>query len=437
MSYKGVRIGDLVSQGMLLVADGHRMRNDELGTEGVPFVRGGDIGADGSVNTNTVDHIRFEHLDRIKGKLSQAGDTVFITKGTVGRAGYLRPNQPPVVFSPQVALWRVLNPRKFSSRFIYYFVTSRTFQNALDGVKTHGAMAADYVSISLQHDFRFDFPDTGTQYAIASVLGALDDKIELNRRMNETLEAMARAIFKDWFVDFGPTRAKTEGRKPYLAPDLWSLFPDRLDEHGKPEGWEPGTAARLIYFNPNERLNGTSEAPYIDMASIPTTGSWPERPISRIPGSGARFRNGDTVFARITPCLENGKTAFIQNLGAEDVAWGSTEFIVMRAKAPMPAPYSYLLARDEAFRAHAIRSMTGTSGRQRAQTEALEHFDVTVPEAKISTAFGDAVNPLFQRIKANSEESEILAAVRDLLLPKLMSGEIRVKEAEQMVGGAI
>ena len=75
------------------------------------------------------------------------------------------------------------------------------------------------------------------QPAIASILGALDDKIDLNRRMNETLEAMARAIFKDWFVDFGPTRAKMEGRAPYLAPEIWALFPERLDDEGKPEGW--------------------------------------------------------------------------------------------------------------------------------------------------------------------------------------------------------
>src|SRR5208282_1982445 len=80
-------------------------------------------------------------------------------------------------------------------------------------------------------------PPIAEQRAIASVLGALDDKIELNRRMNETLEATARAIFKDWFVDFGPTRAKQEGRAPYLAPDIWPLFPDRLDDEGKPEGW--------------------------------------------------------------------------------------------------------------------------------------------------------------------------------------------------------
>ena len=93
------------------------------------------------------------------------------------------------------------------------------------------------------------------QRAIAAILGALDDKIDLNRRMNETLEAMARAIFKDWFVDFGPTRAKMEGRAPYLAPEIWSLFPDRLDDEGKPEGGRAARSVRYVERQSRERIS--------------------------------------------------------------------------------------------------------------------------------------------------------------------------------------
>ena len=101
--------------------------------------------------------------------------------------------------------------------------------------------------------FRFLIPPLPEQRAIAHILGTLDDKIELNRRMNETLEAMARALFKDWFVDFGPTRAKIEGRDPYLAPEIWDLFPDKLDEDGKPEGWETQSVIDQAEF-----LNGAA-----------------------------------------------------------------------------------------------------------------------------------------------------------------------------------
>ncbi|WP_173427369.1 restriction endonuclease subunit S, partial [Rhodopseudomonas palustris] len=112
-------------------------------------------------------------------------------------------------------------------------------------------------------------PGKKHQQAIASVLGALDDKIELNRRMNETLEAMARAIFKDWFVDFGPTRAKMEGRAPYLAADIWSLFPDSIDDGGIPEGWTVGALSDVANLNPESwsRANYPATVDYVDLSN--------------------------------------------------------------------------------------------------------------------------------------------------------------------------
>ena len=150
-------------------------------------------------------------------------------------------------------------------------------------------------------------PPRPEQDAIVRVLGALDDKIELNRRMNETLEAMARAIFKDWFVDFGPTRAKAEGRAPYLAPELWDLFPDELDDEDKPAGWVTQPVNHLFEFNPRETLKRGTCIPYLDMAALPTSGLTSDLPRQRKFKSGSKFRDGDTLFARITPCLENGK----------------------------------------------------------------------------------------------------------------------------------
>lgn len=279
--------------------------------------------------------------------------------------------------------------------------------------------------------FQLPLPPLPEQHAIAHILGTLDDKIELNRRRNQTLEAMARALFKDWFVDFGPVRARMEGCDPYLPADLWQLFPDRLDDEGKPEDWEMVPASELIEFNPTEALRKGTPAPYLDMASLPTSGSWPEPPVIREFGSGMRFRNGDTLLARITPCLENGKTAFVQCLPDDTVGWGSTEYIVMRPKAPVPAGYAYLLARDDAFREHAIRSMTGTSGRQRAQGDSVAAFRVaTPPDEKVWHAFTMQITPIFESIKSHEKASETLSVLRDTLLPKLISGDLRVKDAE-------
>ena len=149
------------------------------------------------------------------------------------------------------------------------------------------------------------------QRAIAHILGTLDDKIELNRRMNATLEAMARALFKSWFVDFDPVRAKMEGRDTGLPKDIADLFSDRLveSELGEiPEDWSLVPLPELLEVNPPRPLRRGEIAPYLDMANMPTSGHAPDSVIERAFGSGMRFANGDTLMARITPCLENGKT---------------------------------------------------------------------------------------------------------------------------------
>lgn len=153
-------------------------------------------------------------------------------------------------------------------------------------------------------------------------------------------------------------------------------------------------------------------------------------------GSGMRFRNGDALLARITPCLENGKTAFVDYLDNGQVGWGSTEFIVMRARSNVPKPLAYLLARDPDFRQHAIRSMTGTSGRQRAQTDVLEAWPMAISPSDVLKAFSDFVKPLFERITASGSENRTLAEARDYLLPRLISGKVTVAELETVEAAA-
>ncbi len=271
-------------------------------------------------------------------------------------------------------------------------------------------------------------PPLPEQRAIAHILGTLDDKIELNRRMNKTLEAIARALFKSWFVDFDPVRAKMAGRDTGLPPHIAALFPDRLvqSELGEiPEGWEVKLLGDVVQLNPREPMKRGTLAPYLDMAALPTSGSSPDNTVLRDYKSGTRFRNGDALLARITPCLENGKTAFVQSLATGTVGWGSTEFIVLRAIPPVPPEYTYLLARDDKFREHAIQSMTGTSGRQRVQVDALAPYPLPVPPADFWNTFRALVRPLFAQVEVKRRESLALAAQRDALLPRLVSGELQ------------
>jgi type I restriction enzyme S subunit len=150
-----------------------------------------------------------------------------------------------------------------------------------------------------------------------------------------------------------------------------------------------------------------------------------------------RFINGDTLLARITPCLENGKTAFVDFLPEGESGWGSTEFIVLRPKPPLPEYFAYLLCREQDFRAFAIQSMTGTSGRQRVQTDLLGMYLLAVPSDEVAVRFGEIIEPLIARISRNSEESNSLAGIRDALLPRLISGQLRIPEAEAMAAGEL
>ena len=315
------------------------------------------------------------------------------------------------------------------SRFLYYVMCSSEYRHEVLASAT--GTTVKHTSPDRIRQFRFPLPPLPEQRAIAHVLGTLDDKIELNRRMNETLEEMAQALFKSWFVDFDPVRAKMEGRwrqgesLPGLPANFYDLFPDRLapSELGEiPGGWEVKALGELVELNPRESMQRGTVAPYLNMAALPTSGPSPDEAVLREFKSGTRFRNGDTLFARITPCLENGKTAFVQSLAEGTVGWGSTEFIVMRGIQPVPPEYTYLLARDPVFRAHAIQSMTGTSGRQRAPTEALVPYLLPSPPVAVWNEFSSLAQSVFRRIESNRKESLTIAAQRDTLLPKLVSG---------------
>lgn len=281
-----------------------------------------------------------------------------------------------------------------------------------------------------------EVPEIDEQRAIAAALGSLDDKIELNRQINETLEATARAIFKSWFVDFDPVHAKMEGRDTGLAREVADLFPERFNEEGLPEGWGRTGLGSQFDLSPRTMLSEGDELPYVEMAALPTSTARVTAIAKRSPTSGARFINGDALLARITPCLENGKAAYVDFLERDQVGIGSTEFIVFRPRERLSGIWAYLLMRNDDFRAHAIANMSGTSGRQRVSSDALAPWSISLPSIAVAEAFDAAMAPIFLSLKVRDDESSTLAALRDLLLPKLMSGEVSIKNAERLIGEA-
>ena len=347
--------------------------------------------------------------------------------GTLGEVYFLQDDFWPLNTTLYVRDFKGNDPR-----FISYLLRGLDFSSHSDKAAVPG------LNRNHLHEEPVRIPtDVREQRAIAHVLGTLDDKIELNRRMNATLEAMARVLFRSWFVDFDPVRAKMQGRDTGLPKEIADLFPDRLvdSEQGEtPAGWPLAPLPELIEINPSRSLRRGEIAPYLDMANMPTRSHAPDSVVQRPFNSGMRFANGDALVARITPCLENGKTAYVDFLRDGETGWGSTEYIVMKSRPPLPGEFAYLLARSGRFREFGIQNMSGTSGRQRVPAAALAGFTVPAPPAPVATAFGRAAEVFLRRARAAVDDCRVLADCRDALLPKLLSGELRVTGLEPASG---
>ena len=361
---------------------------------------------------------------RSSGFLLSDGDILIGLTGYVGEVAKVR--EPDAV---------VLNQRvgKFfpndgcDQDFLYFLVSNQEFRQRVE-VASHGSAQAN-VSPSAIEALEVLVPPLPVQRAIAATLAALDDKIELNRLMNETLEAMARAIFKDWFVDFGPTRAKMEGREPYLAPELWDLFPDRVDDEDKPVGWSVVHLTGFAKINPESwsRSNSPEEVEYVDLANTKwgtieaaQRFSWQDAP------SRAKhvLRPGDTIVGMVRP--GNGSYAFISDFGLT----GSTGFAVLRPRQLRYTELLYLGA-TAPENIQRLANLADGAAYPAVRPGVVGATEVVFSDDAIVVGFSALVATILGRIESNKRENHTLARTRDLLLPKLMSGEIRLGEAEK------
>ncbi len=408
-------------------------------TESGPLVaRSQDIRS-GVLRVAQAAHVSLDtYLERIARAEPRYGDLLFSREGTYFGSAADVPSSVKVCLGQRMVLIRP-HRELIDFRFLRFWLNSPVLALYVSGFRD--GSVAERLNMPTIRALPVLVPPLPEQLRVSEILGLLDDKIDMNQRTSETLEAMARTLFKSWFVDFDPVYAKSEGRKPAgMDAETARLFPDVFDESefgDIPSGWKLRSLPDVIEVNPFRPLPKGVPAPYVEMQSIPTQGprpsSWPLREY----GSGMRFMNGDTLMARITPCLENGKTAYVDFLKDEEIAWGSTEYIVLRPRAPLPYYFGYLLARDQKFREFAIQNMTGTTGRQRVPAECFQAYRLAVPPPAIAIAFGKKIAPLMDAIGPMHEESRTLAELRDTLLPKLMSGELRIKDAEKLASAAL
>src|SRR2546426_5022047 len=238
-------VEQLQQRRILLVEDGNhgesRPRPEDFVDRGVAFIRAADMD-NGRVLFDSASKINDRALRRITKGIGAPGDVLLSHKGTVGKVALVPHDAPPFVCSPQTTFWRTLDTQTLDRQYLHAFLRSPGFHAQL-ATRAGETDMAPYVSLTSQRGLLVTLPPITTQRTIGHILGKLDDKIELNKRMNETLEAIARALFKSWFVDFDPVRAKAEGRDPGLPKPLADLFPDRFvdSELGEiPQGWQLG-----------------------------------------------------------------------------------------------------------------------------------------------------------------------------------------------------
>ena len=228
---------------------------------------------------------------------------------------------------------------------------------------------------------------------------------------------MAQTLYREWFVHF---RFPGHENVPMVESELGPI----------PQGWKRVTTSETVFINPKTSVPRNTKKPFVPMKSATEKSMVIAEIEERTGNSGAKFKNGDTLFARITPCLENGRTGFVQFLSTDDeVAFGSTEFVVLRSKTLNPF-FVYLLAQTDDFRENAIQSMTGTTGRQRVSNQCFDDYFFAHPHQNILNQFEVLIAPMFKKVQSLWEKNVNLRQTRDLLLPKLISGEIDVSELD-------
>jgi len=470
---------------------GYAFKSKDFVGAGNPIIKIKNI-QNGRVSTEDSQYVSDELITKKLSKFKLTNGDVLIAmtgQGSVGRVGKLYISKKETPYLNQRVGKFVADEKTLNKDYLYYVISTQAYENYLFAAGSGSGQPN--LSPAIIKSIEIPYPPYDMQCRIGKILKDIDNKIELNRQTNQTLEHIAQAIFKSWFVDFQPTRAKIAAkqigqahqdsersaalREALLSDGRWpeavaaaiaegdperaamaaisgavqgctnvagagatleqlittaALFPDALvdSELGEiPEGWAITELGELLEFNPKRTLKKGVMAPYLDMKNVPTQGHLADDVYVREMASGTKFVNGDTLLARITPCLENGKTAYVDFLEEDQVAWGSTEYIVMRPKNGRPMSLGYIIARLDSFRSKAIQTMTGTSGRQRANAKALSEQEWINYPLELLNAFDRIAGSYLAKAKANGDENKILEKTRNTLSPKLLSGELSIE----------
>lgn len=318
-----------------------------------------------------------------------------------------------------------------NTKYIFYALSDIDFTSYITGSTIPKLSQASLGNIELP------CPSLEVQDAIASTLGSLDDKIDLNRRTNETLEAMARALFRDWFVDFGPTRAKMAGEAPYLAPELWELFPDKLDEEGKPEGWlyeSVSSLGEVVCGKTPSTQNPLFYGDAVPFITIPDMHNkvftYNTRRYLSTLGANSQHKKTLPPLSICVSCIATPGLVTLTKLPSQTNQQ-------INSIIPFKKKNAFFIYETMRALSQEIQSQgSGGSVFFNLNTGKFKEISVLLPTQDILDFFHKSVYPTFGKIIDNDEQSSTLSQLRDLLLPKLMSGEISIRDAEKMVEDA-
>jgi type I restriction enzyme S subunit len=428
--YEEHEVEVLLREGALLINDGYRAKNSELSNTGIPFARAGNI--DGGFHFEDADRVPAHTLTKVGLKRSLPGDVVFTSKGTVGRFGFVRDGTPEFVYSPQLCYWRSRDVSRIHPRWLFYWMNGRDFFLQFKGVAGQTDMA-EYVSLRDQRAMKITLPPLAEQKAIAAVLGALDDKIELNRRMNATLEAMARALFQSWFVDFDPVRAKLDGRQPFgLDPGIAALFSAGFHESKLghiPTDWDViPLYATAQWVNgaafKNEDFCGAGEGlPVIKIAELKDGISAQTKWSQRAASADRIIDKGDLVYSW-SGSPDTSLEAFLWSGGR-----GLLNQHIFKVISPTAAEKRFVYYLLQYLRPVLVETARNkqTTGLGHVTIADMKRMLVCMPSKAVLAAFDRIITPIFDRAFTNTLESRTLVTLRDTLLPRLLSGELSIE----------
>jgi len=392
-------------------------------SHGVPVIRGQNMGFRKWVAGGFV-FVSEEKARELAANIAKPGDLIFTQRGTLGQIAIV----PDGIFDryivSQSQMKLTVDPEKADVHFLYYYFSSHEQQAYIrqNSIQT----GVPHTNLSILRNTPLYLPPLSEQREIAHILSALDDKIDLNRRMNATLEATARALFQSWFADFDPVRAKAEGRQPEgMDAATAALFPDAFEDSALgwiPSGWRVGKLGEVAE-NPRRGVN-PQDVPvgtlYIGLEHMPqkslALSEWGTA--DDVESNKSLFYRGEFLFGKLRPYFHKVGIAPIDGIC-------STDILVLMPISDSWAGFVLFHISSDALVAHTITLSSGTK-MPRTSWHDIAGYSVVLPPENIAAVFSELVSPMIQEISANVHESRTLAETRDALLPKLISGQLRV-----------